>query len=254
MKTFIPVFLVILFGCSSVTQSDKNKIDSLFELALEADSMKDYKISIKYYTEILDIDSIKVGALVNRGKALIATSQTQAGFVDLNKAVKYWPHEQTYYARAVAYLYTNQLDLGLADLNKTISLNPEFLDAYFALCNLHIIQENYFSALYTKKLGEKLGMNKKHSEMLSVELRKKLGNDIVEKFNYDKILLTIKNLPKVKAQEDESMLKYKHGLDYAISMDSSLIYVIKVGSPDSSSYIFKMNATTFKVLNPDGKN
>jgi tetratricopeptide (TPR) repeat protein len=110
MRILVSISLMFLIGCNSKLQNDKEKLDSIYELALKADSVGDYKTSILYYNQILDIDSLNMGALVNRGRAFISTSQIQEGFVDMNKAIIHYPNERTYFARGVAYMFQNQLD------------------------------------------------------------------------------------------------------------------------------------------------
>lgn len=258
MKIVTPMFLLILLGCNSKAQNDKEKIDAIFVLALKADSLNDYKTSITYYSKMLEIDSLNVGALVNRGKALIATTKVQAGFADLNKAIKHYPHERTYYARAVAYMYTNKLDSAETDLYTVTKLKPSFTDAYYALSNLHLMKKEYLPALNNCAFGDKYGINKNLSDALKAEMIKTLGKDIVNNYNSDTLFQLILSIPKIKKVEHESLETRKHGLNLVASLDKTTdwVYTVKVsdGETNEIQFVFKVDAATLKVMNPDGKN
>src|ERR1022692_3759531 len=81
--------LLFLFGtgCGSNNQSTKEaRIGRLVSLAVHSDSIGDLNNSVKYYSQALKIDSTKLVALINRGRALVSLGKVKEGLDDYNKA------------------------------------------------------------------------------------------------------------------------------------------------------------------------
>jgi tetratricopeptide (TPR) repeat protein len=133
---------------SRTSKKDSLTIDSLVHLATISDSLNDLPKSIKYYSEILDIDSIKLIALINRGRALIALGQIQKGFADYNKAVKHYPNEETYFTRGMAYAMTNDYKSAFPDFAAAATINPKFGKAYYGYSLVKINGNQFNYALY----------------------------------------------------------------------------------------------------------
>lgn len=263
MKFTTLISLLFLLTVSCKAQTDKQKLESLCNLGLQADSLKDYKISIEYYNRMLAIDTINMAGLINRGKALIATSKIKEGFNDFDKAIKHWPNERTYFARAVAYLYLKiDIDSAEKDLNSSIRLNyePHFTDAYYALSYLDMQKGKYFLAMYYCEIADKRGIQKNISNAIKEGLSKKIGTDVVENFSYNKIMQVIDNLTIYKKLNDSLLATIKEGLTINPDFDSSnKFYIIKVGDSydevisNKTRLIFKVDASTLQILNPNGK-
>lgn len=132
----------------SAAKNDSSKIDSLIHLATASDSIIDLHTSIKYYTEILNIDSIKLIALINRGRALIALGQIDKGFTDYNKAVKHYPHEETYYLRGMAYIMIRDYKNAFPDFAAAAAINPKFGKAYYGYSLVKINNKQFNYATY----------------------------------------------------------------------------------------------------------
>jgi tetratricopeptide (TPR) repeat protein len=263
MKVLTSILLLFFLGCNSKAQGDKEKIDSLIQLALKADSVDDYKTSILYYNEILSADSLNLLSLNNRGKALIASSKTEEGIADLSKAVKHYPHEETYYSRAVAYMYLNKLDSAKNDLDKATTLNALSADKqkerkkfmsklYYAYSNLHFMKGEYLSTLVNCEMGDLFGINPAVSSSLKSELGKILGNNVVMHFNNDSIFSIVKNLPDVKKANEKSLAENEYGLSYGMKLIQSpnWIYIITVseGKKEKVKWVYKIDAATLKIV------
>jgi tetratricopeptide (TPR) repeat protein len=165
--------IILLLFLSSCLGQDNNQsdIDNLFDKATKADSICDFKTSISFYNQILAVDTAHAGALVNRGRALISIGDTTKGFSDLNKAVLYHPHEQTYYNRGITLLYINK-DLKKAeqDLLTAIVFNKEFAESYYAMSMLKLNQGRLTeSELYLEE-ADKRGFNKALSSQIKISI------------------------------------------------------------------------------------
>lgn len=147
-RILILLFVCWTIGCSTKGQdSDKKRIGELTKLAEVSDSLKDQRQSISYYTQILEVDSTNLLALINRGRALVWIGKINEGFSDYNKAVQLYPHERTFYARGMAYVNLKEFDKALQDLTKSLEINPNFGEAYFGLSFIKEAQGNLDSAL-----------------------------------------------------------------------------------------------------------
>ena len=238
---FVVIIAISFLGCNPKTKINKIKLDYLYYRALISDSISDYNSSIQYYNQMLNIDSINVNALINRGKALIHISKIQEGFKDLNKAIKYYPNADIYYARYTAYLFLNNYDSAEIDLNKVKEYNTRFPDYYYKLSSLKILKGDYFHALVYCDLGDELGLNITLSNDIKKELSIKLDKDIVANFNSDNILKIIKDIPIIK-KSNNKMVK----LDSLISGT----YIISAETWDTitKQYTFKMSPNFFRLL------
>jgi len=242
---FVIIIATSFWGCNSKAKINKIKLDYLYYRALNSDSLSDYNSSIKYYNKMLDIDSVNVNALINRGKALIYTSKIQEGFKDLNKAIKYNPNENTFYARYNVNLYLNNYDSAEIDLKKVKEYYPSFPRFYYKLSKLQILKGNYLRALLYCDIGDKLNLNLKLSNSIKEELSTKLDKDIVTNFNSDKMTNIIMGLPIIN-KASTRMAK----LDSLIN--GVFFFKVEAGDSIMKKYIFKMDAKTLKVLNPEG--
>ena len=242
---FIIIIIVSFWSCNSNSGINKIKLDYLYYRALNSDSLSDYNSSIQYYNQMLKIDSVNVNALVNRGKALIHISKIQEGFKDINKAIKYNPNENTYYARCNAYLYLNNYDSAEIDLKKVKEYYPPFPNYYYKLSKLQMLKGDYFHALVYCEIADEHNLNLKLSNSIKAELSTKLDKDIVANYNYKKMSKIILELPIIN-KASYKMAK----LDSLINE----VYFFKVEAGDSimKKYTFRMDAKTLKVLNPEG--
>jgi tetratricopeptide (TPR) repeat protein len=148
-RILLIILTLLMHGCNSNSQTNKSvKIDELVELASISDSLLDLTTSVKYYTEILELDSTKLIALNNRGRAYVWLNQQDKGFADFDKAVELYPHERTYYTRGMAYININRYNKALPDLMRSIALNPKFGESYYGLSLIKMNQGDLDSALF----------------------------------------------------------------------------------------------------------
>jgi tetratricopeptide (TPR) repeat protein len=193
MRTLSIILFLFILGCHSKSERDQQRIDSFLKAALKADSLGNSKEAILQYGRVLDIDSLNLIALINRGKELVFTSDAQKGLADYNKAVRKWPDERTYYRRALAFIYLSKPDSARKDLESATKLNPRFADAYYGYASLYMSEEDYFLALYQCELGDKYGKNESFSKSIHTELSKKISPEVVSQFNYDRILQNVRD-------------------------------------------------------------
>ena len=130
---------------ATIKKDKKLIIDSLVKLATTSDSLHNLQNSIKYYTAVLDIDSLKLVALINRGRALVTLGQIDKGISDYDKAIKHYPDERTYYARGIAYYMAKKTDKSIQDFTSALAMNPNFGEAYYGY-SLYALSLNKFVA------------------------------------------------------------------------------------------------------------
>lgn len=271
-KFVLIIFILSLcIGCASNSERDKIIVDSLFKIALKYDSIDDYHSSITYYDKILSIDSKNIIALQNRGTALIKSNKIQEGFYDLNKAIKLAPSEQTYCTRSFGYLFLNKIDSAEMDLkiakeykpyigNVTVKfkkaqiIKDKSLPSYFhyAKSKLELMKGDTFAALTYCGTADGLEYNGKFSDELKAKISKKYGVEIVSNYNYRKIMGIIDSLPLIKEVRNRSISSDDYSLTKSLEGLDNGVYIIKVDC-SSKQFVFKMDARTLKVLNPDGK-
>jgi tetratricopeptide (TPR) repeat protein len=150
MKQFLIITsAVFIIGCNANDQRNKKAaIDKLVKLAVLSDSLRDLDNSIKFYTEILELEPNKLFALNNRGRALVWAGQMDKGLADFNKCIKLYPSAATYYTRAIAYIDMKRFDKAKSDLEKCLELDPGFGKAYFGLSCIQENKKQYDTALY----------------------------------------------------------------------------------------------------------
>ncbi len=174
MKLFLSVLTFLFISCNSNSQTKNNdKINELLKLANTADSLMDLKNSIKYYSEILQIDSTKLIALNNRGRALVWNGQLKEGFSDFDKIVKLYPSENAFYRRGMAYLFANQYEKAISDFTQTIALNPKFSEAYYYLSIVKLKQEELDSVLSLCQQADEISYKPELSILIKTLLYKK---------------------------------------------------------------------------------
>ncbi len=158
MKTRLLIILsiILIAGCKSNIKTNTDQIDKLVNLATASDSLMDFTTSVKYYSEILDLDSTKLIALNNRGRAYVWLGQHDKGFADYDKAISLYPHERTFYTRGMAYLNINNYDKAIQDFTKSIELNPNFGEAYYGMSLIRANQDSLDLALKLCNEADKL--------------------------------------------------------------------------------------------------
>jgi len=173
MRSLTIVFVIILFSCRSYCQSNNAIVDSLVKLAAISDSVGDLQTSIRYYSSILQIDSLRLVALVNRGRAFISLGQLDSGFVDYSRAIRHYPNEQVYCARGMAYCMTNNYSKAFNDFIVAKHLNPKSGGAYYglSLIKIHDGQLKYASDFCRK--ADSIAYNPELSEAIRREIKKK---------------------------------------------------------------------------------
>ena len=160
--TLLTLTCVTVTSCGQTNNKTATKVDrtatldSLIKLATTSDSLHLLKNSVKYYSMVLDIDSLKLVALINRGRALVTLGQTDKGFVDYDKAVKHYPHENTYYARGMAYCIINKYDDAMKDFAQAVLINPKFGQSYYGYSLYFLNSKKFDNASYWCHVADSL--------------------------------------------------------------------------------------------------
>lgn len=217
-------------GCNSNGQTKTEQIDKLISLANVTDSLMDFKTSVKYYSDILDLDSTKLIALNNRGRAYVWLGQIDKGFVDYNKAVRLYPHEGIFYTRGMAYLSINRFDNATSDLKKAIDLNPKFGEAYYGLSLIKANQDSLELALQLCDKADKLSYLPELSRETRVTIYQKKGdfksvvNELTEAIKLDTTNATNYNNRGLAKNQLKQFSEAISDFDYAIKLDSKMAF------------------------------
>ena len=142
------LFVVFILGCK-ITDKDakKKRIDELIQHAEYSDSLMHLDSSVKFYTQILEMDSKNVMALVNRGRARVWTGELVQGFADLDKAVMLYPTAIIYCKRAMMYVYVRNFEKALSDFKTAEALEPELGDVYYGMSYIKELEGDLNAAL-----------------------------------------------------------------------------------------------------------
>src|SRR5262245_55613040 len=116
MKLFFLFAIVMMTGCGlGDKEAVDQKIAALYDQGLRADSLKDFKACIRYYTSILHLDSTQFLAHLMRGRALVRTGNITRGFQDFHKGVAMHPADISFTQRGLAYNEIEQYDSAMVD-------------------------------------------------------------------------------------------------------------------------------------------
>jgi tetratricopeptide (TPR) repeat protein len=251
-RIIILLFVCWTIGCSTKGQdSNKKKIEELTKLAEVNDSLKDQGQSILYYTEILEIDSTNLQALVNRGRALIWIGKLSEGFSDYNKAVQLYPHERTFYARGMAYVNLKEYEKGFQDITRSLELNPGFGEAYFGLSFIKEAQGNLDSALLYCDKAEIHGSPLQQLQERKAGLYEKQGNYPAAINVMTKLIQAVPSNATYynnRGYEKNQLQQYAEAikdLDMAIKLDSSMAFAYS----NKAFALLKQNQTNRALAN-----
>jgi tetratricopeptide (TPR) repeat protein len=219
-----------LIGCNSNGETKTGQIDKLVNLATVTDSLMDLTTSVKYYSDILDLDSTKLIALNNRGRDYVWLGQLDKGFADFDKAVRLYPHERTFFTRGMAYLNINRYDKAIPDLMKSIDLNPKFGEAYYGLSLIKANQDSLDLAIQLCDKADKLSYQPGLSRQIRFTIYQKKGDfkSVVNGLT-EAIKLDPKNPTNYNSRglAKNQLKQYKEAIsdfDYAIKLDSKMAF------------------------------
>lgn len=253
----------------------------MVNLATAADSFMDLTASIKYYSQILELDSTKLIALNNRGRAYVWLGQLDKGFADFDKAVSLYPHERTYYTRGMANLNINRYDKATPDLMKSLDLNPKFGEAYYGLSLIKANQDSLDLAMQLCDKADKLSYLPYLSRQIHFTIYQKKGD-------YKAVVKELTEAIKLNPSDPNNynnrglarnkLKQYKDAIsdfDYAIKLDSKMAFaynnkafaLLKLKKLDSAlemvntslnlnsknAYALKNRAEIFIVMNSKDK-
>ena len=220
-----------MLGCSTTGQNtNKKRIEELTRLAEVSDSLKDQRQSILYYTQILEIDSTNLFALINRGRALVWIGKLNEGFSDYNKAVRLYPHERTFYARGMTYVKVKEYEKASQDITKAIEFNPAFGEAYFGLSFIKEAQGNLDSALIYCNKAEMHNCPLQEVQERKAGLFEKQGNYQAAINEMTKLIQAVPSMASYynnRGYEKTKLHQYAEAiedLDIAIKLDSSMAF------------------------------
>jgi len=218
-------------GCNSNGQTNKTEqIDKLVNLATVTDSLMNLTASVKYYSEILELDSTKLIALDNRGRAYVWLGQLEKGFADFDKAVKLYPHERTFYTRGMAYLNINRYDKATSDLMKSIDLNPKFGESYYGLSLIKANQDSLDLALQLCDKADRLSYLPSLSRQIRFTIYQKKGDfksvvmELTEAIKLDPTDPTNYNNRGLAKNQLKQFKDAISDFDFAIKLDSKMAF------------------------------
>ena len=229
-RILIIISTILMTGCNSNGQTKTEQIDKLVSLASVTDSLMDLTTSVKYYSEILDLDSTKLIALNNRGRAYVWLGEPDKGFADYDKAVRLYPHERTFCNRGMAYLNINRYDKATPDLLKSIDLNPHFGESYYGLSLIKANQDSLDLALQLCDKADKLSYLPSLSRQTRFTIYQKKGdykavvNELTEAI---KLNPSDPNNYNNRGLAKNQLKQYSDAIsdfDYAIKLDSKMAF------------------------------
>ena len=119
------------------------------KLAKASDSINDLNNSVKYYTQILELDPLQKEALANRGRSYIGLRQTEKAKADFKKLIRLNPKiESIRYGLASIYRVENKLDsaLILCDSADKYAFSP--IESHRERSNILRKQHKYEEAIH----------------------------------------------------------------------------------------------------------
>ncbi len=233
MRYYLSTLILLLIACNSQnkkTEAKEKDIEALVHLAAQADSMQDLSASIKYYSEILELDSTKLIALTNRGRALLWKGEIDKAFADYNKAIKFYPTEANFYIRGVAYQKIDNYDKASADLNKSIEINPKFEKSYYGLSLLNAKTGHLNLALMLCDKADGIAFRPDHSYNIRFIILQKKGDYVGAINELSKAIQIYPNMPDLynnRGLVKNQMKRYKEAIfdfDTAISLDVNMAF------------------------------
>ena len=115
--------------CLRVLDLNPRHFASLAQLADIAFERGEYEAGIDYTSQVLEIQTDNVDALVNRGTAYRLLRRHEEAEADLTRALQLEPENATAYGeRAIARLYLDRPGEAMADANRAVSLDQGQLD------------------------------------------------------------------------------------------------------------------------------
>lgn len=169
----LPIIPALMLSCSRPSDThfgNKARIDSLLALATRSDSLNDLENSIAWYSRVLEIDSLNITALTNRGRDLIALGHSATGLMDFDKAVRHSPSPDTYVKRGLACCMVDDYPRAFKDFTSAIHLDPGFGEAYYGYSLVKLHARQYRSALYWCMRADSVSYN----EVLSGAIRSEI--------------------------------------------------------------------------------
>lgn len=280
--TYILLFAFWIFGCISKGKGQNDKrVDELIKLAEVSDSLRDIKHSIQYYNQILEIDSTKLVALINRGRALIWNGQVKEGFTDFDNAVRLYPHEHTFYTRGLAYVKMKSYDKASQDFQHSLKLNPRFGAAYWGFSLIKEAEGKLDSALMYCNKAEEYACPLEQVQTCRAELYERKRDftsailEMTKLIQHDPSNATYYNNRGYERNQMHQYAQAIEDLGTAIKLDSSMAFAysnkafallkenqlsaalqqvnISLRLNDRNAYAFKTRGEVFLALQEKGK-
>lgn len=229
-RILIIISTILMTGCNSNGQTNKEQIDKLVILATMTDSLMDLTQSVKYYSEILELDSTNLIALNNRGRAYVWLGQIDNGFADYDKAVRIYPHERTFFTRGMAYLNLNRYDKATPNLLKSIEFNPKFSEPYYGLSLIKANQDSLDLAIQLCDKADNLAYLPELSRQIRFTIYQKKGDfkamiveltELIKLDSSNPAHYNNRGLAKNQLKQFEDAIS---DFDYAIKLDSKMAF------------------------------
>lgn len=118
---------------SGVTENkgDLSEIDKYFDLGFESYEKKEYKKSIEYYNNVLQLNENYTQAYYNRGLSYLNLKEDTLAIVDFDNATKLdKSNKNAYYWKAYCLKNINRTEEAIKNYNKAIDLDDKYESAY----------------------------------------------------------------------------------------------------------------------------
>ncbi len=178
------IYLQNIFSGIPENKGDTKEIDKYFDLGFQSYDKKDYKKSIEYFNNVLQLNEKYIQAYYNRGLSYMNLKEDSVAIVDFDNVIKldekyknayYWKayclrninrteeairnydivislddkYETAYVDRGIAYMdeKIKDYDKAIADFNIANSLNPKAADIYYNRALAHMYKNDPDSAI-----------------------------------------------------------------------------------------------------------
>jgi tetratricopeptide (TPR) repeat protein len=108
----------------------------------------DFDSAVHHFKEVVRIDPLRAGALVNLGAVYNRLGQHEDALAVLRRAIQLAPGKaEGFYNLALVYRQMEQIDLAVQAYREACRLNPKMYDAHYNLANIYLEKEQFNQAI-----------------------------------------------------------------------------------------------------------
>ncbi len=110
--------------------------------------LNDFNSAVYHFKEVVRIDPLRAGALVNLGAAYNRLEQHDDALAVLRRAIQLAPGKaEGYYNLALVYRQLEQTDLAVQAYREACRVSPKMYDAHYNLANIYLEKEQFAQAI-----------------------------------------------------------------------------------------------------------